>query len=95
MEECVNTYKSPRRKLVRFFEDSRDKWKTKCQVTKKLAKRLKNRIRFLERTKTLSQKQASVLEAKLVEANARERAKEEEIETLKKNLSARRMTHTG
>jgi flagellar biosynthesis chaperone FliJ len=44
-------YKSPRRKLLRFFEKSRDKWKLKYREVKKVLKRLTNRIRFLERSK--------------------------------------------
>jgi hypothetical protein len=29
-ERAGKTYKSPRRKLVRFFEKSRDQWRAKC-----------------------------------------------------------------
>ena len=33
-------FKSPLRKLVRFFQKSRDGWKAKCQKAKTLNKRL-------------------------------------------------------
>jgi len=39
-----NTYKSPVRKLVNFFEKSRDNWKEKYQLTKKQNKKLKNKV---------------------------------------------------
>jgi len=43
-----SVYKSPERKLIRFFETSRNKWKIKARESKRVLKRLKNRIRFLE-----------------------------------------------
>ncbi len=44
-------YKSPVRKLARFFEKSRDQWKAKCREAKATIKLLKNRIRFLEESR--------------------------------------------
>ena len=44
-------YKSPQRKLVKFFEKSRDRWKAKCCEAKIEVKRLKNRVWFLEKSK--------------------------------------------
>jgi len=38
------SYKSPVRKLVNFFEKSRDNWKEKYQLTKKQNKKLKNKV---------------------------------------------------
>jgi len=43
-------YKSPMRKLVAFFEKSRDKWKAKCLSTKYQIKLLTNKIRYLEKS---------------------------------------------
>jgi len=37
------TFKSPLRKLVRFFQRSRDIWKAKCVESKATVKRLKNK----------------------------------------------------
>jgi len=43
MTQPIETrYKSPQRKLVRFFEKSRDQWKAKCQTAKFTVKRLQN-----------------------------------------------------
>ena len=39
-----NSYKSPVRKLVNFFEKSRDNWKEKYQRNKKANKKLKNKV---------------------------------------------------
>lgn len=45
------TYKSPLKKLVRFFEQSRDGWKTKYFEKKKELKRVTNHIYDLEKRK--------------------------------------------
>jgi hypothetical protein len=39
-----NSYKSPVRKLVNFFEKSRDNWKEKYQHNKKENQKLKNKV---------------------------------------------------
>ena len=39
-----NSYKSPVRKLVNFFEKSRDNWKEKYQRNKKENNKLKNKV---------------------------------------------------
>lgn len=41
-------YKSPKGKLLRFFEKSRNGWKRKCKETKVRLKRLTNRVQSLE-----------------------------------------------
>jgi len=66
------TYKSPRRKLVRFFEKSRDQWKTKHHQAKAEVKRLTNRVRFLERSKADLQKQVAELQRTLAHHQAQE-----------------------
>ena len=60
-------YKSPVRKLMKFFEESRDKWKAKCQSAKKQVKALKNRVRSLERKVAQMREQALELETRLAE----------------------------
>jgi FtsZ-binding cell division protein ZapB len=42
------TFRSPLRKLVAFFQASRDKWKEKCQQTKYELKLLKRRFQNLQ-----------------------------------------------
>jgi len=59
------TYKSPLTKLVRFFEQSRDQWKSKCLEAKATAKGLKHRIRYLERSKEEWKTKAKELEKEL------------------------------
>jgi uncharacterized protein YlxW (UPF0749 family) len=44
-------YKSPVKKLFRFFESSRDKWKYKYLIAKYQVKLKTNKIRYLEKCK--------------------------------------------
>ena len=43
-------YKSPLRKLVKFFEPSRNQWKEKSIQAKSTIKQLSNLVRYLETT---------------------------------------------
>lgn len=61
------TYKSPKRKLVRFFEKSRDKWKEKCQEAKYSVKLLRNQVRYLEKRKSELAQRVKDLEDELGE----------------------------
>jgi len=81
------TYKSPRRKLVRFFEKSRDQWKTKHHQAKAKVKRLTNRIRFLEQSKADLKKQVAELQRALADHQAHEQAVAQELETRQKKRS--------
>ena len=45
-------YKSPSRKLIKFFQKSRDNWKSKYQDLKYKMKLMQNKIRYLEKRKT-------------------------------------------
>lgn len=74
-------YKSPVRKLARFFEKSRDQWKAKCLEAKKTIKYLKNRVRFLEESRDRWKKQAQELEARVEQMEAKERESKEKLET--------------
>lgn len=58
-------YKSPRHKLISFFEKSRNRWKEKYQESKKRAKYLLNRIYFLTRSKDHWKDKANRLEEEL------------------------------
>jgi hypothetical protein len=79
-------YKSPGRKLIKFFEESRNKWKVKTQESKKIIKRQKNRINFLQKSKKNWKERARALEAEVLEIRAVQDRKDEEIEVLKKKL---------
>lgn len=48
-------FRSPLRKLVAFFEASRDNWKAKCQQVKYQFKLLKRRFENLEKNRDLWQ----------------------------------------
>jgi len=64
-ESDTKEYKSPRRKLVKFFERSRDQWKAKSAEAKATVKRQKNRIRYLEASKGKWKRKAIELEKEL------------------------------
>ncbi len=72
-------YKSPQRKLVIFFEKSRDNWKVKCREAKIMIKRLKNRVRFLEHSKENWKSKAKEFESKVKKL-------EDELERIKIKL---------
>lgn len=76
-------YKSPVRKLVRFFERSRDQWKAKCRAAKKMLKRLKNRVRFLEKSRARWKKRSEELEEEMDRLKSEQAELEKEIERLK------------
>ena len=44
-------YKSPKWKLIRFFEESRNKWKIKAKDAKYQIKLLRKRVKYLEQHK--------------------------------------------
>ena len=46
-----DSYKSPLRKLVQFFEKSRDTWKAKSLANKKENRQLKKKLQTLETSK--------------------------------------------
>jgi chromosome segregation ATPase len=85
----VGDYKSPKHKLVRFFEKSRNQWKAKCLDAKTVIKRLQNRIRFLEKSKNQLKHRVSELEANLNTLNRLLQAKDHELEQLKKKTIGR------
>jgi hypothetical protein len=85
MAQAEPSYQSPQRKLVRFFQQSRDRWKAKHHQAKVTLKRLTNRVRFLERSKAHWKGRVKALEKELVQLQAEAEAREKELEELKKN----------
>jgi hypothetical protein len=69
-------YKSPTRKLVKFFENSRSQWKAKCKKAKRTIKQLKHRVRFLETSKAVLKSRVKKLKAELAQIKAREAERE-------------------
>ncbi len=58
-------YKSPIKKLVTFFERSRDKWKAKYLDAKYKIKLLQNKVRYLEKRKSELNMKVKELEKEL------------------------------
>jgi hypothetical protein len=80
----ASNYKSPQKKLVRFFARSRDQWKEKCLAAKAMGKGLKHRMRFLERSKDHWKRRVKALEGERTRMKVHAQAMQEEIATLKK-----------
>lgn len=55
-------YRSPMRKLVRFFERSRDQWKEKCQKAKRENNSLKVRLGAMKESRDRWKSKAKELE---------------------------------
>jgi cell shape-determining protein MreC len=83
-ERKAKTYKSPVRKLVRFFEKSRDQWKAKCLEAKATAKGLKHRIGYLEQSKMEWKTKAKELKQELARMKAQQN-RAQSLEDDKKN----------
>ena len=62
----VKAYRSPRYKLVEFFERSRDNWKRKCQHRIVLMKRLTSRLAKMRSGRNRWRERALALESELV-----------------------------
>jgi len=84
-ESEAKSYKSPQRKLVRFFEKSRNQWKTKCHKAKSTVKQLKNRVRFFEESRQQWKSRTKELEGELAQMKAKEQARKREEKELKKS----------
>lgn len=78
------SYSSPPRKLVKFFEHSRDRWKAKSQTAKTVLKRLGTRLRRVERRNADYEQQLGVLQTQVAEWRAKHEATRRELEELKK-----------
>jgi chromosome segregation ATPase len=59
--------KSPLRKLVRFFERSRDRWKAKYQNLKRERKRMQNQVRAVEKSREQWAARAKAAEQRVAE----------------------------
>ena len=86
---CKNkTYKSPVRALARFFEKSRNLWKSKYRQSQANVKRLSNRIRFLEISKEQWKNRVQELDIEVARLQAREQALEQAVENVQKKRIA-------
>ncbi len=87
--QLQKSYNSPRHKLLRFFEESRNQWKTKCRQAKADLKRLKNRIRWLESRKQQLQARLTTMRQENARLNALNQHLSNELSMLKKNARNR------
>ena len=76
-------YKSPVKKLARFFEESRDNWKQKYKETKKTVRYLSYKMRSLERSRDEWKKKAQ-------EEKEKRKMAEEKIESYKKKRNSQK-----
>jgi len=77
-------YTSPPRKLVKFFEQSRDRWKAKSQAAKTVLKRVGTRLGRVERRNAAYQEQLAALQAQVTKWQAKHEQTVWELEELKK-----------
>jgi chromosome segregation ATPase len=78
------TYSSPQRKLVKFFERSRDRWKAKSQAAKRVLKGVGTRLGRLERSNAAYRDQLVALHTEVAEWQAKHAQTARELEELKK-----------
>ena len=64
-------YRSPVKKLVKFFEKSKNKWREKCKEYSYDSKLKNKRIRFLESTKTALKEENVELKKRIKELEGR------------------------
>jgi hypothetical protein len=80
-------YRSPQRKLVRFFEKSRNQWKAKCRDAKRMVRRLKNRAAWLEHSRDTWKARAMQLRQRVHELETELVHRDGGRESLKKTAS--------
>ena len=83
-EQDINEYKSPARKLIKFFRKSRDLWKRKYHEVKETVKYLQNRTRFLEKSKEELKNRVKELEGELARLKASEQDRAKEMDKKKR-----------
>ena len=79
-------YKSPRHKLTKFFEKSRNQWKEKCLKAKSKGKQLSNRVRFLENSKENLKIKIESLEEELAKLKSQDKTNDIEKQNQKKTV---------
>jgi chromosome segregation ATPase len=73
------TYKSPQRKLVEFFAQSRDQWKGKCREAKASLKQLKKKLQRGEERQRRQKQQVHALASEVARLQAEKRRLEEAL----------------
>ena len=80
-------YRSPRHKLLKFFEQSRNQWKAKCLEAKAALRQVKNRANWLAHSRDTWKLRARDLKDRVRELEAESQRQQAEIAALKKSHS--------
>jgi hypothetical protein len=77
VETMEPSYRSPLRKLVRFFQKSRDNWKAKYHDCKRRLKKEQNQVRAVQRSRAVwrEKAEAAALRVEQLERELAEAAK--------------------
>jgi hypothetical protein len=65
--KTTKEYSSPKHKLIKFFKESRDRWKAKYQQGQQTVRKLQGRTRSLERSRDHWKERARLLKAELIQ----------------------------
>jgi len=84
LQPIFKKFKSPKTKLIRFFENSRDKWKERAKESKYKIKLLSKKIKYLEQTKMTQKERIKQLESELDKMLHKEKQMQKDIEQIKK-----------
>jgi uncharacterized protein YlxW (UPF0749 family) len=79
MNTNTKRFKSPFRKLVYFFEESRNRWKSKYKESKSKVKRLENKNRYLKKRNKQLKEKLKNLESKINQISAREKKLQQSV----------------
>ena len=78
-------YRSPRHKLLKFFEKSRNQWKAKCLEAKANVRQVTNRATWLAQSRDAWKARSQAQAARIRELEGQIRDQQQTIQTLKKS----------
>ena len=78
-------YRSPRHKLLKFFEKSRDRWKAKCLEAKATVRQVKNRATWLAQSRDAWKARSQAQATRIRDLERQVRDQQQTIQTLKKS----------
>ena len=70
MSTVAKQYRSPTKKLMRFFENSRDKWKKKCLDARRRVKLLLTKVADLKASRERWKKEAKQRRSEIAQLRA-------------------------